>query len=74
MSDSLAFSSLTASEKGKLRSELLWELSRMIQRYNGGTGEVNQSPDWRDTLGCTYGGDMFWPLKIIFPSSRPTLE
>ncbi len=42
MSDSLAFSSLTASEKGKLRSELLWELSRMIQRYNGGTGDSIQ--------------------------------
>ena len=38
MNDGLAFSALTAQEQEKLRSELLWELKRLILKYNRGSG------------------------------------
>lgn len=38
MSETIASSALTAQEQEKLQSELLWELKRLILKYNNGSG------------------------------------
>ena len=38
MSETIAASALTAKEQEKLQSELLWELKRLILKYNNGSG------------------------------------
>ncbi len=43
MSDAISVSSLTAQEQEKLQSELLWELKRLILKYNRGTGSSIRS-------------------------------